>query len=68
MKITFSIRSKIPGINSIKSIDISYAQSGHICSLVIYGSLQKPSIVLVPRNSIDLPLGRSIYEIGRAHV
>lgn len=61
MKVTFHVKSKELGISFTKSIDVSYHEIGHICSLILYGKLEKLGVVLISGNSVELPVAQYLF-------
>lgn len=48
MKISFAIGPREKNITPPEAFDISYDHRGHICSVIVYGDISKPQILIVP--------------------
>ena len=48
MKITFAIGPRERNIAPQEAFDIGYDHRGHICSVIVYGDISKPQILIVP--------------------
>lgn len=48
MKISFAIGPRERNIAPPETFDISYDHRGHICSVIVYGDISKPQILIVP--------------------
>lgn len=48
MKISFAIGPRERNIAPPEAFDISYDHRGHICSVIVYGDISKPQILIVP--------------------
>jgi len=48
MKISFAIGPRERNIVPPETFDISYNHIGHICSVMVYGDINKPQILIVP--------------------
>ena len=48
MKISFAIGPRERNIAPQEAFDISYDHRDHICSVIVYGDISKPQILIVP--------------------
>jgi uncharacterized protein YjbI with pentapeptide repeats len=59
MKIILSITSRDKNLTQLEAFEIGYEQKGHICSVIVYGDINKPQVYLIdPKSLPALPVSR----------
>jgi uncharacterized protein YjbI with pentapeptide repeats len=59
MKISFSIGPRERNIPQPEPFDIPYNHTGHLCSVIVYGDINKPQVLIVPLKRLpSAPISR----------
>lgn len=62
MKISFAIGPRERNIAPPEAFDISYDHKGHICSVMVYGDISKPQVLVIPPTPFQtVPISRYLF-------